>query len=50
MSLNKLTRLMHGLAKILGDVDAVRKGTIGKRVARRVADKVIGKLMGKLFK
>lgn len=50
MSINKIRSLLYNVAKILGDVNAVKKGKIGKRVTRRVAGKVTGKLMGKLFK
>lgn len=42
--------LLYGLGKLLGDVSAVQKGTVGKRVARRAAGKVTGRLPGKLFK
>lgn len=38
------------MAKILGDVNAVKKGKVGKRVAKRVAGKATGKVLGKLFK
>lgn len=42
--------VLYGAAKLLGDVNAVRKGTIGKRIARRAAGKATGRLLGKLFK
>ncbi len=42
--------LLYGLAKLLGDVSAVQKGTVGKRVARRIAGKAAGGLLGKLFR
>lgn len=34
-------------SKYLGDVNAVQKGTIGKRIMRRAAGKTTGKLMKK---
>ena len=40
---------MYKAAKFLGDVQAVKKGKVGKRVARRAAGKVTGKVLGKLF-
>lgn len=40
---------MHGTGKVLGDVDVVTKGKIGKR-AGRIAGKVAGKILRKLFK
>ncbi|QKS71598.1 hypothetical protein FLK61_33460 [Paenalkalicoccus suaedae] len=36
--------------RIWNDIDAVRKGRVGKRVGRRVAGKATGKSMRKLFK
>lgn len=42
--------ILYQLAKFLGDVSAVNKGTVGKRVARRAAGKASGRLFGKLFK
>ncbi|MDA7027514.1 hypothetical protein PJ311_13050 [Bacillus sp. CLL-7-23] len=41
---------MYKSAKILGDVNAVKKGKVGTRIARRAAGKTTGKLLGKLFK
>jgi len=42
--------LLYSLAKLLGDVSAIKKGTVGKRLARRTAGKATGRLFGKLFK
>lgn len=50
MSINKSRGFLYLLAKILGDVNAVKKGKVGKRVARRVAGKGTGRLLGKFFK
>ncbi len=41
---------LYKLARIMGDVNAVKKGTVGKRVARRTAGKATGRGLGKLFK
>lgn len=41
---------LYKVARIMGDVNAVQKGTVRKRVARRAAGKVIGRGLGKLFK
>jgi hypothetical protein len=43
-------RSAHTLARLLGDVNAVKKGTVGKRVVRRQAGKVTGRGLGKLFR
>ncbi|WML44093.1 hypothetical protein [Neobacillus sp. PS3-40] len=50
MSINKFRSLLYGTAKILGDVNAIKKGKVGKRVERRIAGKLSGRLLGKLFK
>ncbi|TWK39679.1 hypothetical protein CHCC20347_4435 [Bacillus paralicheniformis] len=50
MSINKIRSALYKSAKILGDVNAVKNGTIGKRIARRAAGKAAGKILGKLFK
>jgi len=42
--------LLYGLARILGDVNAVQKGTVDKRIARRAVGRAAGRVMGKLFK
>jgi len=41
---------LYILARILGDVNAVKKGKAGRRVGRRAAGKVTGRGLGKLFK
>jgi len=41
---------LYTIAKLMGDVNAVKKGKVGKRVARRAAGKVTGRSLGKLFK
>ena len=48
--LSQTRGVLYGLAKLLGDVSAAQKGTVGKRIARRVAGKATGRLLGKLFK
>ena len=42
--------ILYGLARLLGDISAVQKGTVGKRIGRRVTGKATGRLLGKLFK
>ncbi|MFW6336200.1 MAG: hypothetical protein ACOC3G_03635 [Phycisphaeraceae bacterium] len=41
---------LYLLARILGDVNAVKRGRVGRRVGRRVAGKITGRGLGKLFK
>lgn len=48
--MNKFRSFLYTLAKILGDVNAVRKGRVGKRIGRRVVGRAAGKGIGRLFK
>ncbi|MBT2627194.1 hypothetical protein J7I81_17865 [Bacillus sp. ISL-32] len=50
MSISKIRSLLYKSARVLGDVQATKNGTIGKRVARRAAGKATGKIMRSLFK
>jgi hypothetical protein len=42
--------ILYWLAKFLGDINAIRKDKVGKRIARRAAGKVTGHGLRKLFK
>jgi len=42
--------MLYGLAKALGDVNAVKKNKVGRRVGRRVAGKFTGRGLRKLFR
>lgn len=46
MTIGKVRKFLYALAKFLGDVNAVKRGTVGKRIRNRA----IGKMTGKLFK
>jgi len=48
--INKIRKILYKVSKILGDVNAVKKGTVGKRIGRRAAGKGTGKILRKLFK
>jgi len=50
MSINKTRGLLYWLARMLGDVNAVQKGKVGRRVARRLTGKATGRALRKLFK
>ncbi|MFB5664280.1 hypothetical protein [Alteribacillus sp. HJP-4] len=50
MSLGKIRRILYRTSRILGDVNAVKRGTIGERLARRAAGRTTGRLLRKLFK
>ena len=40
-NISKTRGLLYWLAKILGDINAIQRGKIGKRIIRRGAGKVI---------
>ena len=50
MSIGKTRGFLYWLAKLLGDVNAVKKGKVGRRIGRRVAGKATGRGLWKLFK
>lgn len=49
-SINKVRSALYKVARILGDVNAVKRGKPGKRVARRLAGRATGRGLGRLFK
>ncbi|MED2927529.1 hypothetical protein P4284_11585 [Bacillus swezeyi] len=50
MSINKIRSALYKSVKIFGDVNAVKNGTIGKRIARRTVGKATNELLRNLFK
>lgn len=53
MKIHTLRRNLYLLAKLLGDVQAVRsprKGAITRRIGRRIAGKATGRMLGRLFR
>lgn len=38
------------MARLMGDVNAVKRGTVGKRIGRRITGKATGRLLGRLFR
>lgn len=53
MTLSKFRGWLYFIAKIAGDVQAVRsprKGAITRRIGRRLAGKATGRALGKLFR
>ena len=41
---------LYTLARLLGDINAVKKGRVGRRIGRRIAGKYTGRGLGRLFK
>ena len=50
MSLGKLRSFLYWLGRLLGDMNAVRRGRIGRRIGRRLAGRATGRLLGRIFK
>lgn len=50
MTNSKIRTILYSAARILGDVQAVRKGRIGERIMRRIAGRITGKLLGRIFR
>ncbi len=50
MSINSTRGFLYFLARILGDVNAVKKGKVGKRIGRRATGKVTGRAMGRIWR
>lgn len=48
MTLNGFRSLLYALSRFLGDINAVRRGTIGKRLLRRAAGRATGRLLRRL--
>lgn len=47
--INQTRSLLYTLARILGDVNAVQKGRVGKRIERRIVGKPTGRIMRRLL-
>lgn len=47
--MNKIRSLLYLIARILGDINAVQKGKVERRIARRLAGKFTGRWLGKIF-
>lgn len=50
MSISKTRSFLYSLAKFLGDVQAVKRKRVGRRVGVRLLGKLTGRGMRKLFK
>ena len=46
----RLRGFLYSAAKFLGDVSAVKGGSVGQRIARRVAGKGTGGILGGMFR
>lgn len=50
ITIPKVRSKLYKSARILGDVQAVMSGKVGKRILRRIAGKVTGRGLGRMFK
>lgn len=50
MTIGKLRSILYLFARILGDINAVKRGTVGRRIVRRVAGRVTGRALGRIFR
>ena len=50
LTIGKTRSALYKTAKILGDVNSVKRGTLGKRVTNRVVGKVSGRLSSAISK
>lgn len=50
MRITKIRTFLYTTAKILGDIQAVKNGTIKQRIGRRIVGRITGKMIGRLFK
>ena len=50
LTIGKTRSALYKTAKFLGDVNSVKRGTVGQRVTNRTVGKVSGKISGKITK
>ncbi len=46
----KMRSFLYALARLLGDLQAIRRGTVGKRLARRATRRGLGRLLRRLLR
>lgn len=50
MSISTIRSWLYRIARLLGDVSAVQRGRVGKRISRCVVGRYTGRLISKLFR
>ncbi len=48
--MGSIRNLLYMVARMLGDVQAVRKGRVGKRVGRRITGRLAGRGLSRLWR
>lgn len=49
-NLMSLRSFLYLAARLLGDWNAIKSGTVGRRIARRIVGRATGRMLGKLFR
>ena len=47
ITIGKTRSALYKTAKILGDINAIKRGTIGRRVSHRISGKISARLLSK---
>ena len=50
LTIGKTKFALYKTAKILGDINAVKRGTIGRRVTHRISGKITARLLSKFVR
>jgi hypothetical protein len=48
--MNVLRSWLYRLARLLGDINAVRRGRVGRSIARRAAGRGAGRILRRIFR
>ena len=50
MTISRLRTVLYRIAKYLGDLNAILRRRVGKRILRRLSGRVAARLLGRLFR
>jgi hypothetical protein len=50
VSIGRTRSALYSIARFLGDYQAVKRGTVGKRLGRRAAGQITGRGLGRIFR
>jgi len=50
MKISKVRRNLYRSARLLGDLNAVQKGTVGKRIVRRTTGRYVSRMLWRGFR
>ena len=48
MTIGKLRSILYTVARLLGDVNAVRRGRVRERIANRIAGRIAGRALRRM--